>query len=84
MRVCTKCGQRFNDKALSCSSCGGALADVPPAEPLFRDYSAQSTSRPFLMSDPAIEPIYAASRPASSCGLRPRRGTAARRAGTAP
>ena len=75
MRVCTKCGQRFNDKALSCSSCGGALADVPPAEPLFRDYSAQSTSRPFLMSDPAIEPIYAASRPAlyENVVIRPQR-----------
>ena len=75
MRVCTKCGQRFNDKALSCSRCGGALADVPPAEPLFRDYSAQSTSRPFLMSDPAIEPIYAASRPAlyENVVIRPQR-----------
>ncbi len=75
MRVCTKCGQRFNDKALVCSRCGGALADVPQAEPLFRDYSAQSTSRPFLMSDPAVEPIYTGSRPAlyENVVIRPQR-----------
>ena len=75
MRACTKCGQKYNDRALVCGRCGGALTAVPQAEPLLRDYSAQSAARPFLMSDPSIEPISVVSRPMSreNVVIRPQR-----------
>ncbi len=58
MKECTKCSQRFSDKALVCSRCGGELRSLPQAEPLNWGYSSDNAAvRPFLLSTPDLEPI---------------------------